>query len=56
MSQLPLAVVTGAARGIGEAAVRKFAASGYAVAALDVNRERGEIGRASCRERVYGTV
>jgi NAD(P)-dependent dehydrogenase (short-subunit alcohol dehydrogenase family) len=42
MSQLPLAVVTGAARGIGEAAVRKFAGSGYAVAALDVNRERGE--------------
>jgi NAD(P)-dependent dehydrogenase (short-subunit alcohol dehydrogenase family) len=37
-----LAVVTGAARGIGEAAVRKFAALGHAVAALDVNRERGE--------------
>ena len=42
MSQLPLAVVTGGSRGIGEAAVRKFAATGHAVAALDVNRERGE--------------
>lgn len=37
-----VAVVTGGARGIGEAAVRKFAAAGVAVAALDVNRERGE--------------
>lgn len=37
-----VAVVTGGARGIGEAAVRKFAATGHAVAALDVNRERGE--------------
>lgn len=42
MDKLPLAVVTGAARGIGTAAVRKFAATGHAVAALDVNRERGE--------------
>ena len=38
----PVAVVTGGARGIGEAAVRKFAALGHAVAALDVDRERGE--------------
>lgn len=38
----PVAIVTGGARGIGEAAVRKFASLGYAVAALDVNRERGE--------------
>lgn len=41
--QMPaVAVVTGGARGIGEAAVRKFAALGHAVAALDVNAERGE--------------
>lgn len=33
----PVAVVTGAARGIGAAAVRKFASLGYAVASLDVN-------------------
>jgi short-subunit dehydrogenase len=37
-----VAVVTGGARGIGEAAVRKFAELGYAVAALDVDRPRGE--------------
>jgi NAD(P)-dependent dehydrogenase (short-subunit alcohol dehydrogenase family) len=42
MNTLPLAVVTGAARGIGEAVVRKFAGNGYAVAALDVNSERGD--------------
>ena len=33
----PVAVVTGAARGIGAATVRKFASLGYAVASLDVN-------------------
>lgn len=38
----PVAVVTGGARGIGAAAVRKFATTGHAVAALDVNQERGE--------------
>lgn len=37
-----LAVITGGARGIGEAAVRKFAGAGYAVAILDVNRVQGE--------------
>lgn len=36
------AVVTGGARGIGAATVRQFAAQGFAVAALDVNVERGE--------------
>lgn len=41
-SPRPVAVVTGGARGIGAAAVRKFAALGHAVAALDVNDERGE--------------
>lgn len=41
MNDKPVAVVTGGARGIGEAAVRKFAALGYRVAALDVNKDRG---------------
>lgn len=41
-STRPVAVVTGGARGIGEAAVRKFAALGYAVAALDVDRSLGQ--------------
>src|SRR5262245_16266061 len=36
------AVVTGGARGIGEAAARRFAAEGRAVAVLDVNRALGE--------------
>ena len=36
-----VAVVTGGARGIGEASVRHFAAAGHAVAILDVNREKG---------------
>jgi NAD(P)-dependent dehydrogenase (short-subunit alcohol dehydrogenase family) len=38
----PVAVVTGGARGIGEAAVRKFAALGHVVAALDVDAARGQ--------------
>ncbi|WP_077000869.1 SDR family NAD(P)-dependent oxidoreductase [Variovorax sp. KK3] len=37
-----VAVVTGGARGIGEAAVRRFAADGYPVAILDVDAGRGE--------------
>jgi NAD(P)-dependent dehydrogenase (short-subunit alcohol dehydrogenase family) len=42
VTQAPLvAVVTGGARGIGEAAARRFAADGHAVAVLDVNSERG---------------
>ena len=51
MNEKSLVVVTGAARGIGEAAVRKFASMGHAVAALDVNRERGEAWPASCSLR-----
>lgn len=42
ISPRPVAIVTGGARGIGGAAVRKFASLGHAVAALDVDRERGE--------------
>ncbi|HEY4373359.1 MAG TPA: SDR family oxidoreductase [Burkholderiales bacterium] len=41
-AQAGVAVVTGGARGIGEACGRHFAALGYAVALLDVNDERGE--------------
>ena len=37
----PVVVVTGGARGIGEASVRHFAAAGFAVAILDVNGARG---------------
>lgn len=37
-----VAVVTGAARGIGAATARAFAARGHAVALLDVNRDQGE--------------
>jgi len=37
-----VAVVTGGARGIGAAAVRRFAADGYRVAILDTNVEGGE--------------
>lgn len=42
ISDRPVAVVTGGARGIGEAVVRKFAALGFRVASLDVNKERGQ--------------
>lgn len=38
----PVAVVTGGARGIGEAVVREFAAQGYGVAVLDVLTERAQ--------------
>ena len=53
-----IAVVTGGARGIGEAAVRKFAASGMPVAILDVDRARGdalaaELGGEAERVRFY---
>ena len=42
MNANPVAIVTGGARGIGEAAVRKFSELGYAVAVLDVNRVLGD--------------
>jgi NAD(P)-dependent dehydrogenase (short-subunit alcohol dehydrogenase family) len=38
----PLAVVTGGASGIGEAAVRRFASDGYEVVIADVSAERGQ--------------
>lgn len=38
----PVAVVTGGARGIGEAACRRFAADGLAVAIVDMNEAAGE--------------
>jgi NAD(P)-dependent dehydrogenase (short-subunit alcohol dehydrogenase family) len=37
-----VAVVTGGARGIGEAAARRFSRDGYAVAILDLDRSRAE--------------
>ena len=37
-----VAVVTGGARGIGEAAARRFSTDGYGIAILDVNRPRAE--------------
>lgn len=42
MSTQILAVITGGSNGIGAATARLFAARGYAVAILDVDRERGE--------------
>jgi NAD(P)-dependent dehydrogenase (short-subunit alcohol dehydrogenase family) len=41
MTQQRVAVVTGGASGIGEAAARRFAAAGYQVAILDINVDRG---------------
>ena len=41
-SSSPVALVTGGASGIGEAAARRFAADGHRVAILDQNAERGE--------------
>lgn len=53
-------VVTGGARGIGEAAARRFAAAGHPVAILDVNRSQGRAlaaalnaGRDPVRVRFY---
>jgi NAD(P)-dependent dehydrogenase (short-subunit alcohol dehydrogenase family) len=41
MADKPLAVVTGGASGIGEATARRLAADGYAIAIVDMNKERG---------------
>jgi len=46
----PVAIVTGGARGVGAATVRKFAALGHAVAVLDVNEAVGEALVAALRE------
>jgi NAD(P)-dependent dehydrogenase (short-subunit alcohol dehydrogenase family) len=42
MADKPLAVITGGASGIGEATARRLAGDGYAIALLDMNKERGE--------------
>lgn len=44
MSTAKIAVITGAASGIGRAAARKFAKEGYAVAIIDVNKAIAEVG------------
>ncbi len=41
-SSTPLAVVTGGASGIGEAAARRFAQAGWRTVIVDLNAERGE--------------
>ena len=41
----PVALVTGAARGMGAATVRRLRAEGYAVCALDVVTGAGTVGR-----------
>src|SRR3546814_16825536 len=51
------ALITGAARGLGAAYVRRFVAEGARVLVTDVIDEEGrQIGRASCRERVCKEV
>src|SRR3546814_11287394 len=47
-----VAIVTGGARSIGAALVRELVLEGASVAIADILTEQGEIGRASCRERV----
>ncbi|TFD45979.1 SDR family oxidoreductase [Cryobacterium frigoriphilum] len=49
-------IVTGGARGIGEAAVRAFARSGAAVVSIDLNQEPGEAVAAEATEAGPGTV
>lgn len=53
MSEKPVAVVTGGASGIGEAAARRFAGAGWAVVIGDLNAERStaivsELGGSAC--------
>jgi NAD(P)-dependent dehydrogenase (short-subunit alcohol dehydrogenase family) len=49
-----VAVVTGGASGIGLGVVRKFAADGYAVAALDLNGEAAEAAAAGVDTKAIG--
>jgi NAD(P)-dependent dehydrogenase (short-subunit alcohol dehydrogenase family) len=48
MVDKPVAVITGAAHGIGTATVRTFAAHGYAVAALDILPEGQQVADEAC--------
>ena len=47
-----VAIVTGSTSGIGIAIAKLYAAEGAKVIICGRRQERGEIGRASCRERV----
>jgi NAD(P)-dependent dehydrogenase (short-subunit alcohol dehydrogenase family) len=53
MGERRVAVITGGSSGIGEAAARRLAADGYAIAILDVNRAGGEAVAKSLGERFY---
>lgn len=52
-NQQPVAVITGAAEGIGSCVCRRFAADGYAIAIIDVNQRAGKALEAELEESGY---